>query len=242
MRKRLVIAALAGLVVALLIAGIPASASDPTIAATPTNTWNPSTASIHVGDTVTWTNDGGFHSVRLVGDANPLVAADPGWTSVKKTFTQAGTFTFYCEIHGNPDGSGMAGTITVTADSTGTSTTGPEPITDTITVPTQTTGAPADTTAPAFTGKLKRRSSRKSLVLEVGSSEAATLKATVLRRPPRGRSFSQTSQATVKVGQGKNVVTLPRTSIRKGSYRVKLLLVDDAGNKSATKTLVFKIA
>ena len=250
MRKRVVIAAPLGLAVALACAGFPASAADPTIAAnSATDTWDPSTTSIHVGDSVTWTNDNGFHNVCVQkpgssSGCDEFRNGDPGptWTSVSHKFTAAGTYSFFCEQHKL---TGMSGTITVEPTSTGTSTTAPEPITDTITVPTQTTettSTPADTTAPLFTGKLKRRSSRKALVLEVGSSEAATLKANVLRRPPRGRSFSQTSQATLKVRQGKNVVTLPRTAVRAGSYRVKLQLVDEAGNKSPTKTLVFKIA
>jgi plastocyanin len=245
MGKRLVMAPVAGFAAALAIGGF-ASASGPTIAAdTPApNAWKPSTAAIHVGDTVTWTNDGGFHNVHVVGDANALVAAGPGWTSVQRTFTQPGTHTFYCEVHGNPDGTGMSGTITVTADSTGTSTTGPEPVTDTITVPTPTDMTPAapDTTAPAFSGKPKRRASRRALVLEVGSSEAGTLQTTVLRRPPRGHAYSRVTDARLKVTQGKNVVTVPRASVRRGSYRVKLQLVDAAGNRSATRTLSFKVS
>jgi hypothetical protein len=113
-------------------------------------------------------------------------------------------------------------------------------------VPIQTTQTPAaDTTAPGFTGKVKRRSSRKALILELTSTEPATLKAKVLRRPPRGRTFSRVGQSSVEVKQGKNVVTLPRKAsgrLRSGGYRVQLQLQDAAGNKSATKTISFKLA
>jgi hypothetical protein len=47
------------------------------------------------------------------------------------------------------------------------------------------------------------------------------------------------------VSKGKNVVTLPRKpkgSLRSGSYKVKLQLVDAAGNKSPTRTLTFKLS
>jgi hypothetical protein len=45
------------------------------------------------------------------------------------------------------------------------------------------------------------------------------------------------------VKQGKNVVMLLRKSrLRSGAYRVRLQLVDAAGNRSATKTLNFKLA
>jgi hypothetical protein len=70
------------------------------------------------------------------------------------------------------------------------------------------------------------------------------LHATVFRRPPGGRAFARISEASLHVTQGRNVVTLPRKtgSLRSGAYRVKLQLVDAAGNKSAAKTLVVKIA
>lgn len=244
MRARLGLAAVAGLVLALALAGFRAVAADPTIAAdSATDTWNPSTATVHVGETVTWTNDGGFHNVHVAGDSSALVAAGPGWTSVHKTFTQPGTYTFYCEIHGNPDGTGMSGTITVTADSTGTSTTPPagaQP-TDTTTVPTTPA---ADTTAPAFIGRPKRRAGRRALVLELSASEPSTLRAAVYRRPPRGHAYSRVSDSSLRVKQGNNVVTLPRKGklLRSGSYRVTLQLVDAAGNKSPQRALTFKLA
>jgi plastocyanin len=178
-------------------------------------------------------------------------------------FTGDGTYQYICEqhpvMHGtitvgtgiNPPGTTGTGTgtgtNTGTNTGTGTSTTPPpdsQP-TDTITVPVQTTEtfpAATDTTAPAFVGKPKRRASRKSLVIELGSSEPGTVKATVFRRPPHGRSFARISDASLKVTQGKNVVKVPRATLRSGAYRVKLQLVDAAGNKSATRTLSFKIA
>jgi hypothetical protein len=47
------------------------------------------------------------------------------------------------------------------------------------------------------------------------------------------------------VKQGKNVVTVARTSkgrLRSGTYKVKLQLIDAAGNKSHTKTLSVRLA
>lgn len=79
-------------------------------------------AVIHVGDTVHWSWDSGFHSVTSVRgsletfDSGDLVG--PGGT-FDHTFTHAGTFTYYCNIHGFDNGngtaSGMFGTITVLA-------------------------------------------------------------------------------------------------------------------------------
>jgi hypothetical protein len=52
------------------------------------------------------------------------------------------------------------------------------------------------------------------------------------------------SQSSRQVRQGRNTVTLIRKlgKRRSGAYRVKLQLEDAAGNRSATKTLSFKIA
>ena len=150
----------------------------------------------------------------------------------------------------------MTGTITVgtgenppvgTNTGTGTSTTPPpgSQATDTTTVPTQTQNTVgADTTAPTFSAKPKRRASRSALIVTFSSSEDATLKAGVFRRPPGGRSFGRISRRSLQVKQGRNVVTLIRKlgKRRAGAYRVKLQLVDAAGNKSATRTLSFKIA
>jgi plastocyanin len=272
MRVRHLAPFLAGLLVAFVLAGFPASAADATIAANGT-LWLPSTTTIQPGGSVTWTNaGGGFHNVCVAaagaasgcdefrsGDPNSSWPAQ-GYTH---TFASAGTYKFICEQHAP----GMTGTVTVgdgggttttstttttttTTTTSTTTTTGTTPTTtatqptQTVTTPTQTeqTSAAGDTTAPRFTGKPRRRASRKALVLEIRSSEVAVLKVAVLRRPPQGRSFARVSEASVHVQQGRNVVKVPRARPRSGAYRIKLQLVDAAGNKSAVTTLSFKIA
>ena len=75
--------------------------------------FHPSTLTINQGDTVTFTNAGGFHNV--VSDTGGLfssgAASTDAWT-LQVPFNNTGTFGFHCEIHGSP-GSGMAGSITV---------------------------------------------------------------------------------------------------------------------------------
>jgi len=76
-------------------------------------------ATIHVGDTVRWVWDGGFHSTTSI--AGMTESWDSGVTSMvgftfEHTFTHEGVFTYYCTIHGSDTGggaSGMAGTVTV---------------------------------------------------------------------------------------------------------------------------------
>jgi plastocyanin len=261
-----------GLLAALLVVQFPASAADTAISAEDPPNWSNENVTIDVNDKVTWTNGTGFsHNVCIrrenvssgCGEFQSPPAPSATWPSdVSHQFTSDGTFTFYCQAHptqmrgtikvgtgDNPPVDTGTGTGTSTATGTGTSTVPPPDTqpTDTITVPTQTqttTTTAADTAAPAFTGKVKRRSSRKALIVELRSSEDATLKARVFRRPPRGRSFGRIGQTSLHVNQGKNVLTLVRLAKRRrsGAFRVKLQLVDAAGNKSATKTLSFKLA
>jgi plastocyanin len=72
--------------------------------------FTPATVTINVGDTVTWTNGGGFHNVRS-DDGSFGNSISGSWT-LSHTYTTAGTFGFHCEAHGSA-GSGMFGTVTV---------------------------------------------------------------------------------------------------------------------------------
>jgi plastocyanin len=252
----------AGLLLAFAVARFPAWGADQSIDAVSNTNWNPNSVEIAVGKSVTWTNTTGFsHNVcarrsNVTTGCGEYRNGDPSatWTDpVTHQFTSDGTFTFMCQLHANMTGTIKVGTgdnppvDTGTGTNTGTGTTPPptsQP-TDTITYPTQTeqTTVAPDTTGPSF-GGVRRRASRTALIVVVDSSEDATLRASVFRRPPRGRSFSRVSQSSRQVRQGRNTVTLIRKlgKRRSGAYRVKLQLEDAAGNRSATKTLSFKIA
>jgi plastocyanin len=76
---------------------------------------------IHVGDTVHWVWDSGFHSTTSVaGIAESWDSGTnlPGF-SFDHTFTHVGTFAYYCKIHGLDNGNGtaggMSGTVAVVA-------------------------------------------------------------------------------------------------------------------------------
>jgi plastocyanin len=135
------------------------------IPATPTATRTPMTATVEVrdnffipdpitifvGNTVTWVRVEGFHNVRAEDGSFRLGETpdgDPGstWTTVSHTFTQPGTFRYYCEAHGGPGGGGMAGTIIVLAPD-------PEPG---VTPSPDTTPTPTGTTTPAPGGESGR--------------------------------------------------------------------------------------
>jgi plastocyanin len=103
---------LAPLAFALLILAVsPAMAATVDITAGGADlVFTPSSVTINVGDTVTWTNGGGFHDVQA-DDGSFGNQPSSSWT-FSHTFTAAGSFGFHCSIHGAP-GSGMFGTVIV---------------------------------------------------------------------------------------------------------------------------------
>jgi plastocyanin len=105
--------------IAVLLA-VPASAEDQSVTARLTNSFEPAGVTIDVGEKVTWNNEGGFHNVHF-DDGSFEQPASPSfdWETVERTFDTPGTFRYYCEQHGGPDGVGMSGTVGV-RDATGT--------------------------------------------------------------------------------------------------------------------------
>jgi plastocyanin len=86
--------------------------------------FSPATVTIHQGDTVHWTWLDSDHSVTAVGKSAEQFnsGVQNGGFTFNHTFTQVGSFQYYCVIHGMDNGngtaSGMAGTITVMASGT----------------------------------------------------------------------------------------------------------------------------
>jgi plastocyanin len=70
--------------------------------------FNPATIQAKVGENITWTNgDSVAHTVTLDDGSSKSGNIEPAAT-YSHAFTQAGTFTYHCEIHPQ-----MKGTITV---------------------------------------------------------------------------------------------------------------------------------
>ena len=78
------------------------------------NSFTPANVTITAGDTVTWNNVNGFHNVHFDNGLFDQPASPTGapWT-VANTFTTTGTYRYYCELHGSPNGGGMSGTVAV---------------------------------------------------------------------------------------------------------------------------------
>ena len=108
---------------ALAFFAVSASATDHQVSAlTSPNRYEPNELTIAPGDTVTFTNLGGFHNVEsdadsvtafrcadgCDGDGGDGTPAGPGWTATV-TFPDVGVAGFHCEVHGVA----MSGTITI---------------------------------------------------------------------------------------------------------------------------------
>jgi LPXTG-motif cell wall-anchored protein len=105
----------------------------------------PSTTTIHVGDTITWSNSGPSSHTATATNGSFNTGILKKGHSASHTFTQAGTFAYVCQIHPF-----MHGTIIVLASTTTTTTsatTSTPTTTPTATTPTATTAAA--TPAPA---------------------------------------------------------------------------------------------
>jgi plastocyanin len=99
---------------AALAASVPATAGSTASVSMVDNAFKPASATVTVGDTVTWRNDGKApHEVSssAFGSGN----VDPGKAYSWKA-SKAGTFSYVCRYH---ESLGMKGTLVVRAASTG---------------------------------------------------------------------------------------------------------------------------
>lgn len=108
--------------------------------------FTPASITIHVGDTVTWTNNGPSAHTATANNGSFNTGVLQKGHSGSHTFTTAGTFTYICQIHPF-----MHGTVVVLANTTSTTTTPKTTTTPTTTTPAATTPpstTPASTTSP----------------------------------------------------------------------------------------------
>ncbi len=80
------------------------------------NRFSPTEVTIQAGETVAWIwpSTAEDHTVTP-DDGQPTGSGPPanGPKDYRFTFTTAGTYAFYCTVHGGPGGSGMSGTVIV---------------------------------------------------------------------------------------------------------------------------------
>jgi len=110
-----------------------AAASDPTVTIADFQ-FTPATITIHVGDTVTWVNNGPSAHTATANNHSFNTGVLQKGHSASHTFTTAGTFTYICSIHPF-----MHGTVIVLANTTST-TPSTNSTTPTTTTPSTTAG------------------------------------------------------------------------------------------------------
>jgi plastocyanin len=221
---------------AAILAAAPVLAADQAVTATPSNTFSPSTVTISPGDTVTWQNGGGDHNVKF-DDGTYEMPASPqttAWT-VSRTFNQEGTFRYYCEEHGGPNGSGMSGTVIVSSSLAPPPPGGTQPPTS---APPPATGSPppSDTTAPVISSA---RVSRGRLRFTL--SERAVVKARIDLLKAARTSARLVKRLNLGQREGAVSVRLPMRTLKPGSYRVLVRAIDLAGNPSARVSARFRV-
>jgi hypothetical protein len=131
------------------------------------------------------------------------------------TFAQAGTYTFYCTVHG----AAMAGTITVSPSGTTTSTTGTTPPTTGTTTPTTTTPGEPTPSSPLL-GSPSLRSARHGAVVAGSLDVSKAGNGDSLEVDVFAKSTALTAKRSARVRVGR----LTRSSVSEGrvSFAVKL--------------------
>lgn len=109
------------LLLALAILAVPQllEAVDHQVAVGPGNAFSPATININVGDRVIWSRLGGTHNVQA-DDGSFGNAASSSWSTFPVTFSAAGTFEYFCEVHSAANLNAMNGTVIVTGGGGGT--------------------------------------------------------------------------------------------------------------------------
>ncbi len=202
--------------------------------------WWPNTLPAQVGDTVQWrfTQPGNpnasTHDVWLVppgGTATQLGASYLGPTA-QAAVSQAGTYQFYCSIHGGLSPGGMNGTITVT-------TTNPGPPVDpgqpwvTGEEPPDPNALPNDTLAPTVFEEGDNTPPTLELLKATATDTGAKAKieveelVTVTLRLKHGRKIVATRRVEVNAGKDTVSINLPkRLQNRRARYRLQVWATD----------------
>jgi plastocyanin len=219
--RRAAIAIPIGLALALVSA--TSLAADQTVRATSSNTFTPANVTVNVGDTVTWTNDGGLHNVKFE-DGKLEEPSSPSftWTSnPKRTFDTPGSFRYFCEQHGSAGGVGMSGTVVVQGAGE----------------PPPPGGDPPDTRPPdiddlkivpsTFCNRKTRTCKRTGSEIRFTIDEDAKVTGRIIRRKDNKRVGSLS--ITANAGEGE--FAFSGKGLALGKYRLELTPKDARGNR-----------
>lgn len=232
------------LMVVVLVAAAPAiAAQDHTIRALPSNAFDRPDITIAAGDRVIFVNDGGEHNFAFDDDQRfpdtPQLPNEAGWATMQsRTFADAGTYPYECDLHGPA----MSGVIRVTASTPAPSPTpSPQPSPSPSPEPggggtTPSGSEPAQVRSLSLAAKtFCLRCKRPGVRLRIDLSAPARVTGVLKRRAKR---FGRVDFGTVAAGP--RTLRFRRTTsgkrLTRGRYSLALT-VDGA----AAKTLRFRI-
>jgi len=213
--------------IGLSLAAAPSLAADASVHATNASTFSPKTVTIDVGDSVTFTNDGGFHNVHF-DDGKFTQPSSPSFswpTEVKRTFDAAGSYPYHCDQHGAAGGVGMSGTVIVKAPGGGTDTTPPK-ITSLKVAPSKFCNH--------HTSSCPKTGARLRFTID----EDAHIDGKIIRRS----SGKTVGTLSIEAVEGDMDLKFRGKNLALGKYLVQLTPKDAAGNKASASKAGFKIA
>lgn len=94
-------------------AGLPVTGEEHTVTIAD-SAFQPADLTISTGSTVVWNQTSDLPHTVTAEDASFNSGTLQNGDAFSHTFTQAGQYGYYCEIHGGPGGTGMSGVINVT--------------------------------------------------------------------------------------------------------------------------------
>ena len=104
---------MAAMAYAIFLTGGVSAQDAPPAVSVQDNLFMPVTLQSTVGATVTWSTDGATqHTVTADDGSFDSGVLNPGDTFTM-TFTAPGTYAYFCDFHGGPNGLGMSATIVV---------------------------------------------------------------------------------------------------------------------------------
>jgi plastocyanin len=195
--------------------------------------FSPASVTIHVGDTVQWVWDTPDHSTTSVKGS--AISWDSGvlntGATFDETFNQAGTFVYYCVIHGHDNGngtaSGMAGQVVVEAAGTPTPNTTPTP------TPTPTA---SPLVATGVNGKAKVDKTFHHPVARFSEAGAQSTNFTVLI--DWGDQSTPTFGQVRRMGKGRFRVLGSHRYLTTGVFQVMAMIQDKAGQEADAMSMV----
>ncbi len=192
-------------------------------------TYTPVSTTAKVGQPIIWRGDFATH---------PLESTNGLWTKVQSgtefthTFTTAGTYTYFCQAHGNAT-SGMKGQIVITADGASQSTITPI-LTPTLT-PTQSATDSASSSAVTIKTPSVNESVSTNQPTITGKAPAGSIVTIVIHS-------SEQITATVTADANGNWTYTVTQPISSGPHTIVVAAKDPTTNQTNTATIAFVVA